>query len=679
MRKILLVTSTVFMVSIMSFACNVRRQSYLSEVTRDFSSQDFGQLKGFLNKYCAECHSAESGAGGLDFIDDLSRLRSSTLVVPNDPSSSQLWQRVVGLRSDVNSRMPPDYADQQIADESEIDIITKWIAAGAPSDEASGAREIVSDGKVLRLIADDLARLSPAQRPATRYLSLTNLYNTIKDNEYAVSDSRLAAYRFGISKFVNSLSWTTKVTPPEVVAGSNGTLLRLDLRNYAAVAKDVGLTHLPPHRPVGLTAEAWEKLSALDPYRIDYKDGLMTQIRLQTSTTSPVMRADFFIFKAGVGDLYYEILGIEGNLSGLEKSLLGGLTTSDRIRQRQPIIRSGFTNSGVSKHNRMIERHDINLYRNAAYWISYDFEGTVGRQQLATNPLGPQSAFDSENRVFRHDGGEVIFHLPNGLFGFVLTTADGKLLTDGPVNIVQDPKRTVVKNAISCMDCHSVGMIKKTDQIRAIAEANRDVFDQAQLDFVRYAYPRNDYAKNLLDTLFNRDTDRFQAAVAASALSGESVGNDRFEPVSALHDYFFDTEVTLAMAAAEVGLSEQDFVAAIQRRPNLRIVLSNFFIQGGRSVKRETFKDLFPQIVRELELDQVAERLDSNGSALGGDSAGSGRADCRVEIFKSGNDYRRVLEHSASPLARCQKEVLEQCNRLIESIRAHGYECRIIP
>jgi len=663
---LLLIASTAF------YSCKTRESSLL-EATGDFSRQDLAQLNSFLNRYCTECHTAETGSGGFGFVEDLSRLRSSSLVVPGEPEKSQLWKRVVGAKSDPDSRMPPEYAEKQVGNEGELEIITKWIAAGAPSGVASNIREIISDAAMLKMIFDDLSRLPATKRQTTRYLSLINLFNTVKEEEYAVSDKRLASYRFGVSKFVNSLSWVPKITPPEIVPGSNGTLLRIDLRNYSVDARTVGLTHLNSGRSVGLSVEAWDKLSGLDPYRIEYKGEVPEQIRRLTGTTFPIMRADFFVFKAGVGSPYYEIMGIEGNLSELEKSLLGGLTSSDRVRQRKPIIRSGFTNSGVSKHNRLIERHDISLYRNAAYWISYDFAGTVAKQQLSANPLGPQSAFDNQDRVFRHDGGEAIFNLPNGMQAYVLTDNQGNLLSEGPVNIVQDPKRTVIKNAISCMDCHSVGMIKKSDQIRAIAEANQDIFNAAQLEFIRYAHPRTDYANNLLETSFNRDTARYRGAADAAKIANESVDLDSIEPVSDLHDYFIDTEVTLPMAAAEVGMSEQEFLATLQQKPNLRIILGNFFLQGGGSVKRETFKDLFPQIVRELELDRVRDKIDVSDV----DSGGGGRVTCKAEIVKSGSNYKKVLEHTAASTVTCEKEVLEKCEGIIQPVKSQGYECRI--
>ena len=83
--------------------------------------------------------------------------------------------------------------------------------------------------------------------------------------------------------------------------------------------------------------------------------------------------------------------------------------------------RAGFNNSGVSNHNRVVERHKS---RYGAYWKSYDFAGSVGAQNILTHPLG-----------FTHDGGEAIFNLPNGLQGYYLANASGFRLDEAPINI----------------------------------------------------------------------------------------------------------------------------------------------------------------------------------------------------------------------------------------------------
>src|SRR5205823_3974898 len=72
-------------------------------------------------------------------------------------------------------------------------------------------------------------------------------------------------------------------------------------------------------------------------------------------------------------------------------------------------------------------------------WKSYDFKSSAGLGNLFIYPLGPR--FDGnpyERHAFKHDGGEMIFNLPNGLQGYML--ADGKetRIDAGPIAVVSD-------------------------------------------------------------------------------------------------------------------------------------------------------------------------------------------------------------------------------------------------
>src|SRR5262249_61454566 len=87
------------------------------------------------------------------------------------------------------------------------------------------------------------------------------------------------------------------------------------------------------------------------------------------------------------------------------------------------VARAGFNGSGVSRNNRLIERHEAG---GVVYWKSYDFASNTGRQNLFAHPLGPGG------EGFKPDGGEIIFNLPHGLQGDFLTDAGGRPLGEGP-------------------------------------------------------------------------------------------------------------------------------------------------------------------------------------------------------------------------------------------------------
>ena len=73
--------------------------------------------------------------------------------------------------------------------------------------------------------------------------------------------------------------------------------------------------------------------------------------------------------------------------------------------------------SGVSDHNRMVERHDS---KYGYYWPSYDSAGDSDRQNFFKFPLGPEFPGRSNPGAFKHDGGEMIFSLPNRLQAYML-------------------------------------------------------------------------------------------------------------------------------------------------------------------------------------------------------------------------------------------------------------------
>src|SRR5262249_36784614 len=162
------------------------------------------------------------------------------------------------------------------------------------------------------------------------------------------------------------------------------------------------------------------------------------------------------------------ILGLPATERELEKILR--LDTLENVRLER-VARAGFNGSGVSRNNRLIERHESG---GVVYWKSYDFAGNVRRQNLFAHPLGPSNDAFS----FEYDGGEIIFSLPNGLQAYFLVDSKGRRLDKGPTNIVSDPKRPdrAVENGLSCMSCHSRGIIEKSDQVRGHVVKNSDAF-----------------------------------------------------------------------------------------------------------------------------------------------------------------------------------------------------------
>src|SRR6516162_4308027 len=205
----------------------------------------------------------------------------------------------------------------------------------------------------------------------------------------------------------------------------------------------------------------------------------------------PCVRLDWFVATASRAPLYYDLLQVPSNAAELERQLRVDVNADV---QQERVARAGFNGSGISRNNRVLERHDA---QTGAYWRTYDFNAVPqnlldrdillpDRRNLFAYPLGPGST----DNTFQHAGGEIIFSLPNGLQGYLLVNADNQRLDKGPTEIVSDLKRPdrAVEAGVSCMNCHARGILPKDDQIRDHLAKNPRAFSRADADKVRALY-----------------------------------------------------------------------------------------------------------------------------------------------------------------------------------------------
>ncbi|MCP4381964.1 MAG: hypothetical protein GY798_11225, partial [Hyphomicrobiales bacterium] len=236
--------------------------------------------------------------------------------------------------------------------------------------------------------------------------------------------------------------------------------------------------------------------------------------------------------------------------------------------------------SGVSRNNRLIERHTS---PTGYFWTSYDFAGNRDRQNLFAFPLGPGDG----PHDFDHDGGETIFSLPNGFQGYYLNTAAGARLDKGPTAIVLDPGRRdqTVTNGISCMGCHDQGIRKATDEVRDHVMGN-PTYPEPVRDAVEALYP----TANEMDTILAADTARFQNAMRAANLD-PALKLNGVEPVNALAKRYED-DIDQALAAAEFGQDGDSFMASMDVTGDPRVLRLGQRLSQGL-VPRDTFESQF--------------------------------------------------------------------------------------
>lgn len=483
-----------------------------------------------LDKHCARCH--QDGAlkegltkskSGFGHVLDIRRLAQDTkFVVQGNPVGSQLYN-VIGEYS--FPAMPDDCTESAcFPTDAEMAAVSTWIeglTAAAPP-----ARPVISLSEMHQLALADMQAQPANRHDRIRYFSLRSVHNNPE-----VSAENLDGYRAATVKLMNALSWNPMPYKLEPV-DDNGTLFRVFLPE---LDWDQDIWHLlESHYPYGMQSDT---------------DTALNQLAHLSGTEVPIIRADWFAAAASVSPLYYDMLRLPDTVAGLERLL--GIDMARNIRNEQ-VVRAGFQNSGVSTHNRLIERHAMGT---GFFWTSYDFAGSRGRQSFFEYPLGPKEVF-GEELAFEHDGGESIFTLPNGFHAYYLNTEKGVRLDVGPTQIVRDDDYTdgtgEVVNGISCISCHNKGIRLNEDKVRDVA-LNDFTLSPSERQTIDAIYPGQDEVAKWLQ----KDTDDFFAALESAGIPSDTTAGG-LEPVRGLFVYYIDRFVNFAQAAHELGLTEEE-------------------------------------------------------------------------------------------------------------------------
>ena len=479
-------------------------------------------------------------------------------VVPGNPDASELYKRLLGP-TENGAQMP---LGQQPIPPQSIETIRNWILSGAPdwTTTPTTDRPFISPAGMLTSIETHLMSLEPFDRAFARYFTLTHLYNAGETAEI------LREYRNALAKLVNSLSWGSAIINPQPI-DPQATIFHIDLRHYEWDRND-----------------AWTKLEEAYPYHISFdapadlaRRNQLGRLQRHSKSAMPAIQIDWFIAVASTPPLYHELLSLpltDRELeTRLEVDVANNLGNAPGVR----VWRAGFNNSGVSTNNRAVERHTS---RYGAYWKSYDFAGSVGTQNIFTNPLS-----------FTHDGGEVVFNLPNGLQGYFVSNASGFRLDEAPINIVSNPAASdpTVRNGISCFGCHTEGMKTFEDQVRSVIQSNANPpYDKAQA--LRLYVQKTD-----MDALVRQDMNRYRVALEAT---GGAVGG--VEPISRFHEAY-QGPVDAAYAAAVLGLETEAFLQKVRENTGLQNVGLLALTGENGSVKRDAWTANFRDVMYALD------------------------------------------------------------------------------
>ena len=525
---------------------------------------------------CIQCHSpaATKKSAVKKWADskDLKKLVKD-YVVPGNTKDSTLWQRLTDTGDDI---MPPADSKAGPLSKEQLAIVEQWIKSGAPASvEAEAPRPHISEEAALKSILEDLLKVNPQRAKTMRYFTLTHYHNNPR-----IPSKEIDVYREALFKMVNSLSWNRDIVKPAPV-DEQKTIYRVHIADLS------------------WTDDYWRRLTDVYPYGIVYDSSASKAIATLTSHPYPYLRADWFIAAASQPPLYHDLLGLEGPAGALAK--LEAKLGIDRLKNIASLraIRAGLPTgrSGVSKNNRLIERHTTAF---GALWMSYDFSDNKGKQDLLENPLGPVGVFNPRI-AFEHAGGEVIFNLPNGFQGYLLVNDKGTRLDEAPTTIVEDAgshQAGIIFNGISCISCHSSGMRRgeknnrdKEDAVRESLQGGK--FTKAETETIESLYVSHEE----LTRRFDEDEKRFKTAL-------ESAGVKTFttpDPVKQVFDKFLTEVVDLSAAAAELGLTAADLESRVGNSASgeLHALLKRLKSDG---VARDKFIDVFDKIIVGLSL-----------------------------------------------------------------------------
>jgi hypothetical protein len=549
-----------------------------------------------LESRCARCHGQQAQQAGLDVLNRASLLeeRGSTgstfaFVVPGSPDKSLLVDAVQG---GADSYMPKEGSPEaQAMTDAEKALLGEWVAAGAEFP-AFDDRPFLAETQVLSSIREHLLKSRSENQPYLRYFTLTHLHNNP-----SVSAADLRLFRAALSKVVNSLTYERQICLPEPIPGSEGAVLAIDLRDLGWDRRD-----------------GWQAITRDYPYGLKYdfvKDDALQDlsrfVRELSQTELPYIRADWFVVSATRPPVYHELLDIPLTLTELERRLQFDIYQNildDRVE------RSGYSRSGVSQQNRLLERHTTPV--TPYFWISYDFLPRRARGDLTRFPLGPEFAGNPYNdQAFDHDGGEIIWSLPNGMQAYMLVNADGSRIDAGPIEVVFDRAAALgtptIVNGISCIYCHRHGMITEfRDEIRgadAVGGLPREKVDEI--------FPPHDQMQRLVlqdQQLFMRSLEQ---VIGPYLLVEEDAGKEITsfpDPVGKVAALYF-RDLTADEVALELGFHTlEEMQSRIANNGDLlRLGMGALTLDPPATMKREKWEtrlgtSIMQEVSRRMQL-----------------------------------------------------------------------------
>lgn len=550
------------------------------EPAKDHPAVLAARAKEIFRAHCVECHGGTKTQGGVKIL-DRELLVKKDKIVPGKADDSYLVQLITASDDSV---MPPQGQPKLTAEE--IDAVRKWIASGAaafPNDVAPpkvDKADLLKDANteaVLKKILAHVREQKPENRRFIRYFSINHLVAG------GTTADELELHREALAKAINHLSWEREIVTLTAIDAPMNTIFAIDLRKLG--------WHVTPYEAFdGGLSLGKAKVNLFDlalleyPYATLLKDSetfdrLTEEYFAAAEMVRPIafVRADWFVSVVTLPHLYEDFLQLPFTLPELERKLNvdPAKNIADGIAKR-----AGMTVSGVSRNNRVVERHPLQY---GFYWKSFDFRSNRGPENMFKDPLN-----------FKESGGEMIFTLPNGLQGYYVSDAKGVRLDAAPTDIVVDKfaDDKTVRNGLSCIRCHDGGMKTFTDTVRPalLHLPGLAPFDKSA---ALKLYPE----QKAMDQLLKQDAALFMDAMK------RTLGKPQMrEPLTPVSRRYLENPLTLGLAISELGLSEANHLQSLFRTPAFTGLGLLPLSQEGGVVRRDAWEEYFDQAVRGLGL-----------------------------------------------------------------------------
>jgi hypothetical protein len=377
----------------------------------------------------------------------------------------------------------------------------------------------------------------------------------------------------GIDKSINRTKKVQKqvaVTKKEIIAYQGQTPITRNVITYETQTVEVD----DPIFGRIFTTAAW----------VDPKS--MALLQQETTASSPILRADWFIGNASIPPAYYNFLRLGKDVKDFQKMIFADLDLAKKARSED---RGVVIISAVARNNRTLVRTPT--FTKGYYWFSLDSLKSVEERQYVQNVL--HNEFDAT---------EDIGTLPNGLQAYFLTDGKGKRIDVANPDIAIDDTAIdrQVRTGRSCIACHVEGIRPIDDEIRALTKKLTDKNE------IKLLITRREDARKIED-LFSSNLDEQIVADQNLYLKAISNTNGLTSTVNAkafndIYNNYFEIVLTRETVSRELGLSERDLDRYI-KLSNDPVVLG-LLKTPIRNVRRDQWERSFQQMMLIVRLQQ---------------------------------------------------------------------------